>query len=328
MNYCVPCRRQLNGAVSCPGCGSTDAPSAGARVIPAGVTTVDQKPAARSSESVHDDESAPGGGMLVVVGAAQPSDTAAAAGGRGRALLIGTIAAATASLAVGWVISVQSNEAARKSSDFPAPVMITAPTDSVRETSRGGSPTVRPRSASSATHSPSGTASAVPVGPSATASGKPRPSGPSASADALPPSVEQAVVGPEFLLSQDVPVSASSQEIGYSAGAGVDGDTTTRWASDWKDPQWLQVDLGRTTDITRVVLTWENYARSYKIQVSDNATTWRTLHSVTSGFGGVETLDVAGTGRYVRMYGTARPNTYGYSLWEFKVYGGRTATNS
>jgi beta-glucosidase len=36
--------------------------------------------------------------------------------------------------------------------------------------------------------------------------------------------------------------------------------------------------------------------------------------------GGSETLNVTGTGRYIRMYGTARATQYGYSLWEFQVF--------
>ena len=32
-------------------------------------------------------------------------------------------------------------------------------------------------------------------------------------------------------------------------------------------------------------------------------------------------LPVSGTGRYIRMYGTARATQYGYSLWEFQVFG-------
>jgi hypothetical protein len=34
----------------------------------------------------------------------------------------------------------------------------------------------------------------------------------------------------------------------------------------------------------------------------------------------MQTLPVSGTGRYIRMYGTARATPYGYSLWEFGVY--------
>jgi hypothetical protein len=55
--------------------------------------------------------------------------------------------------------------------------------------------------------------------------------------------------------------------------------------------------------------------------VSANATSWTTIYSTTTGAGGTETLNVSGTGRYVRMYGTARHTGYGYSLWEFQVYG-------
>ena len=40
-----------------------------------------------------------------------------------------------------------------------------------------------------------------------------------------------------------------------------------------------------------------------------------------NGAGGTQTLTVTGTGRYVRINGTARATGYGYSLWEFQVYG-------
>jgi hypothetical protein len=72
-----------------------------------------------------------------------------------------------------------------------------------------------------------------------------------------------------------------------------------------------------------VKLNWENaYATSYQIQVSSNAVDWTTIYSTTTGTGGVQDLTgLSGTGRYVRMYGTVRNTVYGYSLWEFEVYG-------
>ena len=67
-------------------------------------------------------------------------------------------------------------------------------------------------------------------------------------------------------------------------------------------------------------LTWETaYATAYQIQVSADGTTWTTVYSTTTGAGGTENLTFTGTGRYVRMYGTARATQYGYSLWEFSV---------
>src|SRR6185295_1115788 len=32
-------------------------------------------------------------------------------------------------------------------------------------------------------------------------------------------------------------------------------------------------------------------------------------------------LAISGSGRYVRLYGTQRATQYGYSVWEFQVYG-------
>lgn len=125
------------------------------------------------------------------------------------------------------------------------------------------------------------------------------------------------------LLSQGRPVTSSSTENASTpASAAVDGDTRTRWSSTFGDPQWLEVDLGVTATVSRVVLRWETaYARAFRIQISDDGTAWTTLHSTTTGTGGVQTLDVNGTGRYVRLHGTQRGTPYGYSLWEFQVYG-------
>jgi hypothetical protein len=125
------------------------------------------------------------------------------------------------------------------------------------------------------------------------------------------------------LLSQGRPATASSDEgPGTPASAAVDGIPNTRWSSAFSDPQWLRVDLGGTATITQVVLQWEAaYATGFQIQVSADATTWTSIYSTTTGTGGTQTLDVTGTGRYVRLYGTARATGYGYSLWEFQVYG-------
>ncbi|MFC0530845.1 discoidin domain-containing protein [Phytohabitans kaempferiae] len=130
------------------------------------------------------------------------------------------------------------------------------------------------------------------------------------------------------LISQGRPATASSAENATMAAANAfDGNTATRWSSTFSDPQWIQVDLGTTAVIDQVVLNWEAaYARAFQIQVSTNGSTWSTIYSTTSGTGGVQTLAVSGTGRYVRMNGTARATPYGYSLWEFGVFGNSTTS--
>jgi hypothetical protein len=120
-------------------------------------------------------------------------------------------------------------------------------------------------------------------------------------------------------------VTASSTEPdGTGPDAAVDGETATRWSSAWgADPQWLAVDLGKSEAIRRVKLFWEAaYAKSYRIQVSEDAVHWTDIYQTNQGHGGTEDLtDLHGQGRYVRMYGTERATQWGYSLYEFKVYG-------
>jgi len=127
----------------------------------------------------------------------------------------------------------------------------------------------------------------------------------------------------DTLLSQGKPATASSTENGGTpASAAVDGNTGTRWSSAFSDPQWLQVDLGASATIGSVVLNWETASgKAFKIQVSADGSAWTDVYSTTTGTGGTQTLAVSGTGRYVRMYGTVRNTGYGYSLWEFQVYG-------
>jgi hypothetical protein len=125
------------------------------------------------------------------------------------------------------------------------------------------------------------------------------------------------------LLSQGKTATASSVEAGYPANLAVDGNATTRWSSAFADPQWLQVDLGSAQPLGRVELTWEAaYGKAYQIQTSANGTSWTPVATVTNGStAGAVTHQISGTARYVRVYGTERGTPYGYSLFEFKVFG-------
>ncbi|WP_083929654.1 discoidin domain-containing protein [Catelliglobosispora koreensis] len=125
------------------------------------------------------------------------------------------------------------------------------------------------------------------------------------------------------LLSRGRPVAASSTEAGANVAANVvDGNAATRWSSLYADPQWISVDLGSVKNVSRVVLNWETaYGSAYQIQVSNDNNTWANVYSTTTGNGGTDDLAVSATGRYVRVHGTQRATQWGYSLWEFDVYG-------
>ena len=128
---------------------------------------------------------------------------------------------------------------------------------------------------------------------------------------------------PPVNLALNKPVTVSSTQSGYPGSNAVDGNTATRWSSASSDPQWIYVDLLTNYNISEVDLYWEAaYATSFQIQVSPDAANWTTIYNTTSGIGGTQYLTgLSGTGRYVRMYGTARGTIYGYSLWEFQVFG-------
>jgi hypothetical protein len=124
-------------------------------------------------------------------------------------------------------------------------------------------------------------------------------------------------------LALNKPVLASSTQLaGVEPQKAVDGLTGTRWSSAFSDPQWILVDLGASYSIGRVRLNWEAaYAKEYYIQASNDGANWTTLYSTSSGQGGTNDLTgLSGSGRYVRMYGSKRGTSWGYSLWEFEVY--------
>ena len=117
---------------------------------------------------------------------------------------------------------------------------------------------------------------------------------------------------------------ASYQDGTLTAANAIDGNPSSRWSSDHSNDNnaWIHVDLGGTYTVQQVVLSWEAaYARGYKVQVSDNATSWTDVFATTTGGGGNVTVPVNRSTRYVRMQGVTPNTQWGYSLWEFEVWG-------
>ena len=118
------------------------------------------------------------------------------------------------------------------------------------------------------------------------------------------------------------PAVASTVAPGLDASKAFDDNLFTRWGSSASDPQCIYVDLGARYDLCQVVLKWEvALGKDFQIQVSEDAVNWTTIKTITGNISSENYLPVQGSGRYVRMLGTARGTTFGYSLWEFEVYG-------
>jgi hypothetical protein len=120
-----------------------------------------------------------------------------------------------------------------------------------------------------------------------------------------------------------VTATASSIEGGGTPAANaVDGNLTSRWSSQFSDPQWLRLDLGSAKPISRLRILWENsYSTNYQLHVSNDGSTWTLLKSVANSDGGYDDHVFAPvTARYVRILGTSRQTAYGHSIYEAWVY--------
>ncbi len=119
---------------------------------------------------------------------------------------------------------------------------------------------------------------------------------------------------------------SSSNEVWWlTPNKAVDGNMGTRWSSQFRDPGWIYVDLGRDMTFDQVVLKWETaYGREYGIYTQSTSqcnSCWTPRYYTTRGDGGTDTINFsAATARYVLMYGIRRGTPWGYSLWEFEVY--------
>ena len=97
--------------------------------------------------------------------------------------------------------------------------------------------------------------------------------------------------GPPAPVSAVVRVSASSSAPGHTPEMAFDDNLSTRWASArfHGQPEWIEIDLGKTLPIGNVDLHWQAaYAEHYQIQVSNDDRHWKTLFEVRDGQGGLQ----------------------------------------
>lgn len=122
---------------------------------------------------------------------------------------------------------------------------------------------------------------------------------------------------------------ATTVSSSYSASTrgdkAVDGNAGTFWRTKVRSTlfsEWIQLDLGNTTSVSRIVLKWNSaYATRYNVEVSQDTTSWKTVFATSSEDGGTDTIDFAATSaRYVRMTSFAWNNSQRIRLNELEVY--------
>jgi hyaluronoglucosaminidase len=137
----------------------------------------------------------------------------------------------------------------------------------------------------------------------------------------IPSFLDQALNGVN--IAEGKTAKASSSEVTWlTPDLAVDGNSNTRWASLYTNNEWISVDLGKIYSINSVILSWESaYGKQYKIQVSKDGVLWTDLYTELNSNGGIDEIKFNSTdARYVKMQGIKRATSWGYSLYELKVF--------
>ena len=119
------------------------------------------------------------------------------------------------------------------------------------------------------------------------------------------------------------PVNASSIEsLEYTPENVVDGNFSTRWSSQFSDPQHIVIDLLDLYHIDMIALAWEDaYSSEYILEVSEDSTNWVQIIHETDANGGNDLFYPEINVRYIRVEGLQRATQWGHSLFEIQAFG-------
>ncbi len=112
-------------------------------------------------------------------------------------------------------------------------------------------------------------------------------------------------------------VKASSGNAYYA----FDGNFGTRWESEWNDPQWLTINLGKIQKVNSLTIFWETaFGKEYEILSSADNKKWLSVYNEKNSNGGVDKIifDNLET-RYLKFNFLKRGTQWGYSIWEIEI---------
>ena len=145
---------------------------------------------------------------------------------------------------------------------------------------------------------------------------------------------------PTYIYTTDEPYNIAKGCRAYSdsvlgnatASKAVDGDITSRWESEHGSnnadeyyPVHFTVDLGAELPIEKIVICWEAaYATDFSLWISsddDDYTSVDSVSGITLSGDHVYVVELTASARYVRLCCERRATGYGYSIYEFQVFG-------
>ncbi len=113
-------------------------------------------------------------------------------------------------------------------------------------------------------------------------------------------------------------VRASTSVDDHPAILAVDGDSATQWRSGTlSENQWYSLNFQKLREYGGLIVDWDanDYARSYKVQTSDNGVDWKTVLRVPSSNGGRDFLLLPDMeSHYLRLEMTRSSQRRGYGI--------------
>ena len=126
-------------------------------------------------------------------------------------------------------------------------------------------------------------------------------------------------------------VMASSTHRGQHGEAArravVDGDLSTRWSSEYSEPQEISLFFGKRIDVRRIRIHWENAcATKYAVSLSPDGKTWQKaylfLDLTSEPVPRVDTIRLPGTpAKATKLELISRVRSeWGFSIYEIEVF--------
>lgn len=134
-------------------------------------------------------------------------------------------------------------------------------------------------------------------------------------------------------ISQGKTVTVSSESAGYGNPKeyAVDGDTSTRWGGQYREPTsdtetpWICVDLGKKYKLMRSQVEWETAKpTAYEIQVSNDGVEFETVATVENVVTNGQKIDFDATARFVKIQALGCATNYSISIFEWYIWGDPT----
>ena len=139
--------------------------------------------------------------------------------------------------------------------------------------------------------------------------------------EAEPVDVRESLQMPNLALHKPC-VASSFENVGTVVENATDGDDNSRWGSEHRDGEWIQVDLQQEVSLYQVKIHWEAaFASNYTIALSEDGENW-TYQQEVNCVGGWDAVKLGDRkARYIRIIGNKRATSYGISLYEIQAFG-------